>query len=316
MASFELYSKRQKKIEGRLPQIFTFNELPQPFRVQVVHIIRDAIGRVNENFRVTSSRLIEESFEEINNVLCREFGVFCLVRGEGGYQHDVIEFLLGTSDVENALDVIELCFKYINKVIPKIHNDSTERSCYVEIRVAPQEAIEELNVRFREHGIGFQYSIEADQIIRIDSTYVYSEIVQPALQLLFSKKFRGACEEYLNAHEHYKHSRNKECINDCLKTFESIVKTICKNKDWPFNDKDTASALVKVLYENKFIPDYMQAEFTSLRSLLESGIAPIRNRLGGHGQGEEQIRVSDTLTRYALNLTGSTVIFLIEQSGL
>lgn len=50
--------------------------------------------------------------------------------------------------------------------------------------------------------------------------------------------------------------------------------------------------------------------------MLESGIPPIRNRNGGHGQGDIIKTVSDSLARYTINLTGCTIIFLIEQSGL
>ena len=60
----------------------------------------------------------------------------------------------------------------------------------------------------------------------------------------------------------------------------------------------------------------MQSEFASLRSLLESGIGPIRNHYAGHGKGSEKIIVENYLARYALNITGSCILFLIEASGL
>jgi hypothetical protein len=49
--------------------------------------------------------------------------------------------------------------------------------------------------------------------------------------VLWSAKFDGANEEYLKAHEHYRHRRNKECLTECLteclKAFESTMKIIC-----------------------------------------------------------------------------------------
>jgi hypothetical protein len=60
----------------------------------------------------------------------------------------------------------------------------------------------------------------------------------------------------------------------------------------------------------------MQTQFSSLRSLLESGIPTLRNRVGGHGQGEKTITAEDHLARFALNMTGSNIIFLVEQSGI
>ena len=112
------------------------------------------------------------------------------------------------------------------------------------------------------------------------------------------------------------HGRNKECLNDCLKSFESVLKTICKEKKWQFNQSDTSKKLIKICFENELVPSFTQNQFTSLQNLLESGIPTIRNKLGGHGQGTEKITVDDIMTRYALNLTGSNIIFLINQSNI
>ena len=60
----------------------------------------------------------------------------------------------------------------------------------------------------------------------------------------------------------------------------------------------------------------MQSEFTSLGALLESGTPPIRNKYGGHGQRVNEVVVEDYLARYALNITGSCLLFLIEISGI
>jgi hypothetical protein len=152
------------------------------------------------------------------------------------------------------------------------------------VEASPDEAIEELNQRFKENAIGFQY--EQGDIIRVDSTYVHSEIVKPALSLLWNTKFDGANEEYLKAHDHYRHGRNKECLTECLKAFESSMKIICKEKGWALNQNDTAKKLIQTCFQNNLVPSFTQNQFTSLQNLLESGIPTIRNNLGGHGQGQ------------------------------
>ncbi|MEI6950699.1 hypothetical protein V9K67_26185 [Paraflavisolibacter sp. H34] len=128
--------------------------------------------------------------------------------------------------------------------------------------------------------------------------------------------FQNANEEFLKAHDHYRHGRNKECLSECLKAFESVMKIICTQKGWPHDEKDTSSKLLKICFDNNLIPQYLQTQFTSLRAVLDSGIPTIRNRIGGHGQGSEKKEAADQLVRYALNLTGSNIIFLIEQSEL
>lgn len=81
---------------------------------------------------------------------------------------------------------------------------------------------------YKEHRIGYQF--ESSQIIRVDSTIIHSEITRPTLSLLWNRKFVGANEEYLQAQEHYRQGRNKECLNKCLKAFESTMKSICNEK--------------------------------------------------------------------------------------
>lgn len=80
-------------------------------------------------------------------------------------------------------------------------------------------AIDELNTRFKESGVG--YSFSSGDIIRIDSQLLHAEAVKPAVMLLNGSDYRGAQEEFLGAHEHYRHGNNKEALNDCLKALES-----------------------------------------------------------------------------------------------
>jgi hypothetical protein len=218
---------------------------------------------------------------------------------------------LKTENTAEVLDVMELTFKYISLIIK---NEIGQNIYRPDLKISPDDAVEELNERFKESGIG--YAFEATMIIRIDSTYIHTEITKPTIVLLGKLKFKGANEEYLIAHEHYRHGRNKECLAECLKAFESTMKIICKEKGWAFNQTDTAKRLIQICLQNDLIPSFTQNQFSSLQNLLESGIPTIRNKFGGHGQGQIPQKVDDEMTRYGLNLTGSNIIFLIEQSGI
>ncbi|PKG42834.1 STM4504/CBY_0614 family protein [Psychroflexus sp. MES1-P1E] len=308
MAIFELFSKRQKRLRGEFPKIYTYDSIPEHLRVQIVHIIKDAIGVVIHGRKNEP----EEVYEFIHQTLCREYGIFSLGdRYRKNDEDNVLNFLLTTKNNEKVIDVIELSFKYIDRII-KPSYDEYELNTRVEIK--PDEAIEELNERFKEHGIG--YSFDGSEIIRVDSTYAHAEITKPTISLLWNTKFDGANEEYLKAHEHYRHGRNKECLTECLKALESTMKIICSEKGWNYKQTDTAKTLIQICFENQLVPTFTQNQFTSLKSLLESGIPTIRNKLGGHGQGQTQQIVDDEMTRYGLNLTGTNIIFLIEQSGI
>ena len=311
MATFDLFSKRQKKLRGEVPDVYQYEEIPNPLRVQIIHIIRDAIG-VDKGLYGEESKP-QEAYKFIHETVCREYGVFTLGKGNYGETNEqcILNHILQQEEIEKVLDVVELTFRFIDRYIK---DNLHEYKYNTEISISPDDAVSELNERFNEHGFGFQFT--NGEMIRVDSTYMHSEVVKPLLKLIWNKKFKGANDEYLNAHEHYRHGRNKECLTDCLKAFESTMKIICKEKGWNYNQNDTSKKLIDICFQNGLIPSFTQNQFTSLRSLLESGIPTIRNKLGGHGQGQIPQKVDDQMTRYALNLTGSNMIFLIEQSEI
>ena len=308
MPVFDLFSKRQKRLRGEISDIFSYDEIPNPLRVQIANIIDDAIGSDRSDY---GPKLVKDAYSNINKILCREYGVLSLTsrehRNSKGY---IMDFLLNEKDVEKVIDIIELSFQIITHISTRLQ----EYQYHVEFNMTPSDAVEELNKRFAEHAIGYQF--EEAHIIRVDSTYVHSEIVKPVLTLLSNHNFQGAFDEYYKAHEHYRNSRNKECLTDCLKAFESTMKTICDIKGWNYDPKDTASKLIKACMDNGLFPNFTETQLGSLKNLLEGGVPTLRNKYGGHGQGSSVQNVDIKLTRYCLNLTGTTIIFLIEQSNI
>ena len=207
--------------------------------------------------------------------------------------------------VHEALDAVELSFRVIDH--------STRSWSYLNRNNASKiadDAISELNGRFKEHGIGFQF-IDGE-MIRVDSELIHSEAVKPALRLLNSKNYSGAQQEFLSAYEHYRHNKNKEALNDCLKSFESTMKAICDKRKWKYNLNATAKALIQVCFDNDLVPPFWQQQLASLRSMLESSIPTGRNKLSGHGQGSSPVVVPDYLTAYMLHMTASTLVFLVK----
>lgn len=172
------------------------------------------------------------------------------------------------------------------------------------------DTIEELNQRFKEHGVGYQFTNR--QIIRIDSEFTHTEIVKPALRLLGQKQFAGAQQEFLKAHEHYRKGNAKEALNECLKAFESVMKAICDKRGWNYSKNATAKPLIQVCFDNGLIPSFWQSHYSSLRNILESSVPTGRNKLSGHGQGTTPEAVPDHLVAYMLNMTASAIVFLAE----
>jgi len=299
---YDLFSKRQKKLRGEVPEVYQYDDFPQSFRVQIIHIWRDAFGDRNAYVSQT-----DEIYRTIHDALCREYGVFVLSKetNRDSHQAGLIDFFLSTKEGDKVLDAIEFSFRIIDTFCR--HREFRDTS---HPQVDPDAAIEELNTRFREHGIGYQY--EAMELIRVDSTIIHSDMIKPALQLLADSQYAGPNAEFLAAHEHYRHGRYKETLNDALKSFESTLKTICSKRGWPCEPTDTAKKLLNVIFANDLIPGFMQTHFSSLRSLLESGIPTIRNKLSGHGQGAQPQAVPQHVAAFGLHLAASAILFIIN----
>lgn len=303
---FDLFSKRQKKLRGDVPDVYMYDKIPDALRVQIIHIWQDTLGNNNDYFGYYQEN-VQSAYKLIVDTLCREYGLFNLPshnkHNNRMYLTELANFLLQEEDIEKIIDVIELSFKVIS-VYTKDYNYLHRNNPFELI----ENAINELNYRFKEHGVGFQF-VE-NEIIRIDSELLHSEAVKPALKILNQKNYKGAQEEFLSAYEHYRHGKNKESLNDCLKAFESTMKAICDKHKWHYKSGDTAKNLIQICFDNNLIPSFWQGQFTSLRSMLESSIPTGRNKLSGHGQGTKPTIIPNYLVAYMLHMTASTLVFL------
>ena len=302
---FDLFSKRQKKLKGDVPDVYTYDNVPNALRVQIVHIWYDVIGNSDNYFSYREN--VKSAYKFIVDTLCREYGFFHLPShdkyNDRMYLNELANFFLNEKEIEKVIDVIELSFNVINH-FTKDYNYLNRHNSSELI----EDAINELNNRFKEHGIGFQF-VE-NEIIRIDSELLHTEAVKPALKLLNQKNYQGTQEEFLSAYEHYRHGKNKESLNDCLKAFESTMKAICDKHKWQYQANATAKTLIQICFDKDLVPSFWQTQLTSLRSMLESSIPTGRNKLSGHGQGTESTTIPNYLVAYMLHMTASTLVFL------
>lgn len=305
MGIIDLFSKRQRKLRGEVPDVYVYTSIPETLRTQIVHIWLDALGNP-DNFHKGQ---VSEAYKAIVDTLCREYGVFSISKektyGNRNHMKELFDFVLNERSVERVIDAIELGFRVVDRL-------SRERN-YLNRQNSSQladEAIEELNCRFKEHGVGFYFA--DGEIIRVDSEFLHVEAVKPALRLLSNALFAGAQQEFLKAHEHYRAGNSKEALNECLKSFESIMKAICTRRRWQTSKTATAKELIKACIDNGLIPSYWDQHYSSLRSMLESGIPTGRNKLSGHGQGAAPIDVPSHLVSYMLHMTASSIVFLGE----
>ncbi len=303
MAIFDTFSKRKKRLEhSSKADFYQYDVLPLAFRVQVIHIWDDAIGAYYSGYHTSPAN---EVWDFIHNQIAREHGQFVLHDHHSNSASQCRNYLMN-ADAVCALDIIEFAFKLIDVYIRDWSSMKLEAA---HIKQNADDAIEELNHRFQEHRIGYQYLDRF--IIRVDSQLLHAEVVKPALALLNDAGFGGPSEEFIHAFDHYRKQDYKAAVAECLKAFESTMKAICTARKWAYPSNATAAPLVDLIIKKGLIPPELASHFGGLRSAMESGLPTISNP-NRHGQGAIPVEIPPHFAAYALHLTASNIVFLMQ----
>jgi len=312
MTIIDLFSKRQQRLKAGQPTPYYYDPIPQAFRVQVVYIWRDALGPYRRPsgyaWGLTEQPpLSNKLWELVADSVAREWSQFHLGR-ESDDPFEACQRAVQTVETDKVIDLIEGTFRLIDGLVRSLDDYDRQRTA---ITVSPDAAIYELNHRFHEHGLGYQYI--AGVVIREDSAVVQREMVEPAINLLRQVGFAGPDGEYRTAHEHYRQSRYPEAITEANKAFESTMKAICVKRKWPFNPSATAKPLLQVLLSNGLISPELQAHFEHLQGVIEAGSSAVRNKSGrAHGAGLTPIATPDYLAAYVLHLVAANILLLVR----
>jgi hypothetical protein len=175
MRVLDIYSKRKRQSQQGKSEVFEYDNIPVNLRIQIIHIIGDSIGVSRHSEAV-------KLYDAIHKHLCREYGVFRLVKLPHPDSIPILEALLSFNSLEPSLrsldylditlDIIEISFRAIDQVVRR-------NPFLYGAKIHPDQAIAELNQRFLEHNIGYKYS--DGKIIRIDAEYIHAEVVKPTL---------------------------------------------------------------------------------------------------------------------------------------
>lgn len=301
MPVYDTYSKRKKRLAGLVPDVYTYDSISLELRNQIVFIVADIVTVVFGDYESDSV------YDYLSRTLSREWGTEYLVAHGDLIENDeeVKDAIRKLTDPDYVLDIVELLLQTAQNHAKDERNLVTARA-----KSSLAHLIEELNHRFKEHGVGYEYS--DGQIIRIDSQLLHSEVVKPALRLLSDPGFEGAHDEYLAAHEHFRHRRYKEALNEALKAFESTIKVIAGVRGWTINKGDTANKLVKACMDNGLFPSYYQSHFSGLTNLLVGGVPSIRNAEAGHGQGAVVKEIDPHIVAYTLHMTAAAIVLFVQ----
>lgn len=303
---YEPFHIRQRNTErAGQPVLYRYDVLPQPFRVQVYRIIKDTVGEQPSTTTVHYVNIGDEPLEPrtvgriVWIAVSEELGLTTSISGGWREYHDLL--LSGQTPIDQLLTAIEIAFRAISKLRDSYRDQ-------FRCRYRQQDAIAQLNRRFRQHDLG--YAFEGGIVVRVDSQYLHTQTVSPALQLLGAAGFEGAQALFIEAHEHFRHGENDDAILDAARAFETTMKHICDEMKWEYPDRANAKDLIATVTKKGLFPNWHQNHMNSLRTLLE-GLPTVRNKEAGHAdtQGED---APDDMAAFAIHLAASNIVFMVE----
>lgn len=168
MPIYELYSKRKQRIErGDASEVFQYDTLSTPLRTQLRQIFTAAIGKYYQasGYGGTSPSNNNDAWKAIAKILRKELGVDSLAKAGTPYEEIMLYF--SGAETDDVLSVVELCCRWIDKVISKRSGYSLQA---LGISQDPADALEEVDHRFRESCVGYEYA--SSEIIRVDSQFI------------------------------------------------------------------------------------------------------------------------------------------------
>lgn len=308
MAIKDIFSKRTAAPKAA-PDVLSYGPLPGPLLNQIIHIWSTALGRGDDydrySFREPLSAVVWNS---IVVGLARELGLPALARGDNGFEVAVRFLTAETTPTSQQLDLIELAAREIDTTVRAAWWSEERRMSGISQEA--DDALAELNHRFLEHSIGYQY--ENGHLVKLTTTFMHSEIIRPALAVLSDPRFANAEAEFLAAHKAFREQRYSDCLNEALKAFESTMKIICHEKQWTYEQADTASRLIGRILDNGLVPVATQQQLTSLRTLLESGTPTVRNKTSGHGAGVAPVPPTEAVARFGLHTAAVNISLLVD----
>jgi hypothetical protein len=301
MPIFATYERRRVEA-GRAGKadVFEYDQIPDFFRKQLHIVLKNSISLYDESGYHSGNA--NEWWNLIAEVLEKEVEGFPN-NDYNSYQRCAL-FLAQAQNTDRWLSFVEVACRVLTIVKDENEYQTQSRGA----TQTGQSAIEEINERFRQHGLGYAY--QSGEIIRVDSTFIHAEMIKPTLLVLSSELYQKADEDFRAAHRHYRAGEWQAAIVAANRAFESTLKAICHRREWPVPKGARASELIKTVVSNGLLPSYLDTGLVAYVSMLKTGLPGVRNEAGGHGSAPADLPVMEHLAGYAINLTAANIVLL------
>lgn len=151
------------------------------------------------------------------------------------------------------------------------------------------------------------------KIIKIDAQQFEQDLRNKALKEMevFSgivPEFKNAYLEFLEACDKFTNKDFKYTILSACKSYESVLKVVLNNTS------STADALTKAFINSEYMSELpFGVSKTGFQEKVLTALPFLRNKIAGHGSGEETYEVPESLARLSVNLASSLNTYIMEQ---
>jgi hypothetical protein len=229
--------------------------------------------------------------EELEKDLKREYGAESLLCYNDAGERVPCElsgFILRGLPWE-VLDAIE----YYLDLLGRMADSSTLR----------QNLQAEINRIFVEEAAPWRVS--EGEFFQVDSQFM-AVLLETAEEKLRARGFGGAHAELRDARNDLTAGDHKGAIVNACKAFESAMKTMLGT------ESGSASLLVRKLKEEGYLDDLPEPVRGPIGEAVLMALPTLRNKLGGHGQGEDVVVVPRHYAELAVNLAATFLTLCIE----
>jgi hypothetical protein len=181
---FETFArrKRQQSRNGD-PEIYTYDQAPEHMRHQICEALSEGIGNYYRGYSYHTPPLnANDIWEQIDRICRKEMYSYLSYIQETDLRLRFLTYVLRIPDMDDFLSVVEIGCVGL-RMIREVYGFDDPN--YRGAQQKSVDAIEEINARFEQHSVGYQF--ENGQIIRVDSKLTHSEIIKPALVLLTAR---------------------------------------------------------------------------------------------------------------------------------
>ena len=288
---YDTYSKRTDS--AKWLQIEQYNKVPKPLCNQIVRILGRTIefagwkslwlAFCEERGEPEDEEIVHHGYDEEWSEDQKNHQSLCYKKIRGGVMEDVF-------------DLVDIAFQM---TCHKIQDGQNHGIDWQEQEEAYEGSVEELNIRFKEARVGYRLVNN-----RIERNIISLDMALPAMDLLRGEDFKDTMSDFSLAHKHYQNKDYKDCTLSANRSFESLLKTLCKQQNLEFNSNGQIGDLVKILCNHLFSNN----KFNEKMSQTFKALPTVRAHYGGHGLAEE----IDYMARYALHLAATNILFFMQ----